>query len=435
MEQSTLIIFAVLVVQAYSAPQFITFTDGVLGVNFAGYHAGVGIGGQGGSGKAGGGLFAEAGTPFGPAARAGLGGAVDGQSSSGGLFAGATAGGGVKSEASLGGAVSSGKAVGGGYATAQAGPHSATAVLDGEKESSGGADFSFVAHKSVGTVIEPAKEHKKVHGDVNIDAYNEIAPVANADVEAHADAGFNVNANANAQAQPAVFVKEVNVPTEVIVRKHKPHRHHAHKTVYVGGYVGAGGNVGAPVVKVQPIEKRVDVGVESGANFNVEHEAPKVTYNKEVVVTHNRPSTFFQDIFNIPISTLKAVSGFLTNTAGNTNISIQKSGSVKTESDLISSKHDQPSSSASSEAQISVQTPSASKIIDDIFAIPINTLSAVNKFLENNVSGRKRVQASVETDGEPTRVRLGPHARRRANKHVVIVQEAPTTKTESKEDS
>lgn len=29
------------------APQFITFTDGKLGVNFAGYHAGVGIGGQG----------------------------------------------------------------------------------------------------------------------------------------------------------------------------------------------------------------------------------------------------------------------------------------------------------------------------------------------------------------------------------------------------
>lgn len=69
--------------------------------------------------------------------------------------------------------------------------------------------------------------------------------------------------------------------------------------MYVGGYVGAGGEVGAPVLKVQPIEKRVDVGVQSGANFNVEHEAPKVTYNKEVVVTHNRPSTFFQDIFNV----------------------------------------------------------------------------------------------------------------------------------------
>ncbi|XP_026733617.1 uncharacterized protein LOC113497966 isoform X2 [Trichoplusia ni] len=337
MGQSTLIIFAVLVVQAYSAPQFITFTDGKLGVNFAGYHAGVGIGGQGGSGKAGGGLFAEAGTPFGQGARAGLGGAVDSESSIGGLFAGATAGGGVKSEASLGGAVSSGKAVGGGHASAQAGPHSSTAFLEGDSGSSGGADFSFVAHKSIGSAIKPVeveqKVHKKVHSEVKIDAFNEIAPVANAGVDAHADAGFNVNANANAHAhaQPAVIVKEVNVaPTEVIIRKHKPHRHHVHKTVYLGGYVGAGGEAGAPVVKTQPIEKRIDVGVQSGANVNVEHEAPKVTYNKEVVVTHNRPSTFFQDIFNIPISTLKAVSGFLTNTAGNTNISIQKTGAVKT---------------------------------------------------------------------------------------------------------
>lgn len=31
--------------QVYSAPQFITFKDGKIGVNFGGYHAGVGLGG------------------------------------------------------------------------------------------------------------------------------------------------------------------------------------------------------------------------------------------------------------------------------------------------------------------------------------------------------------------------------------------------------
>lgn len=87
-------------------------------------------------------------------------------------------------------------------------------LQEGDSGSSGGADFSFVAHKSIGSVVKPAEEehkvHKQVHSEVNIDAFNEIAPVANAGVEAHADAGFNVNANANAHAQPPVFVKEVS---------------------------------------------------------------------------------------------------------------------------------------------------------------------------------------------------------------------------------
>lgn len=42
-------------------------------------------------------------------------------------------------------------------------------------------------------------------------------------------------------------------------------------------------------------------------------------------------------------------------------------------------------------------------------------------------------QVSAESEGEPTRVRLGPYARRRANKHVVIVQETPTTKVTNEE--
>ncbi|KAJ8716596.1 hypothetical protein PYW07_003223 [Mythimna separata] len=443
MRQSSIIILTVLVVQVYSAPQFITFSEGKLGVNFGGYHAGVGLGGlAGGKGGTAGGLYAEAGTPFGPAARAGLGGAVDGNSgTAGGLYAGATAGGGINAAAGLGGAVAGGKSVGGGYSSAQAGGKSATAVLGGESGVSGSSGFSISAHKSIGvptTVVKeteisvvPVEEvktvHKSVYGEAKLESANEITPSAHAGVEA------NVNANVNVNAQPG-FVKEVHVestPQTVYVRKHKPHRHHVHKAVYVGGYAGIGGDVAAAPEKtvvyktVQPIEKRIDVGVEAHGDAGAAVGPSKgVTYTKEVVV-NSRPSTFFQDIFNIPISTLKAVSGFLTNTAENTGISVQKSATFKTDAN-ITPKHVSPSSSSSSEseAHISVQTPNASKFIDDIFSIPINTLSAVNKFLENNVAGRKRVQVTSEVaDGEPTRIRLGPHARRRANKQVVIVQE------------
>ncbi|KAF9823809.1 hypothetical protein SFRURICE_010036 [Spodoptera frugiperda] len=333
-------------------------------------------------------------------------------------------------------------------------------VLGGESGASGSAGFSVSAHKSVEVPVTVVKEkevsvipveevktvHKNVYGEAKYEASNEIAPVAKAGVEATA----NVNVNAQHGFEKEFLSTKVHVePTEVVyVRKHKPHRHHVHKTVYLGGYVGAGGEVAAPETKtvyktVQPIEKRVDVEAhgeahgEAGAGFNG-------GVRKEVVV-NARPSTFFQDIFNIPISTLKAVSGFLTNTAANTGVSVQKSATFKaggysgfsgnagySDSDAITSKHVSPSSSssASSEAHISVQTPNASKFIDDIFSIPINTLGAVNKFLENNVAGRKRVQVTSEVSGEPTKIRLGPHARRRANKHVVVVQEPSASKEE-----
>lgn len=335
MRQSSILILGVLVVQAYSAPQFFTFADGKLGVNFGGYHAGVGLGGKDANGRAAGGLFAEAGTPFGPAAKAGLGGSIDAKRGyTGGLYSGATAGGGIDARAGVGGSISGSRAVGGAYATSQAAGKTSTSAVEGDVDKSGGSEFSFSAHKSVESSVPV---HKEVHGEVNIDAINEITPNANAGVEANA--GFSANAHAN--VQPAVFVKEVHVappPTEVVVYKHKPH-HHAHKTVFVGGYVGAGGQIGAPVVKSGSIDKRVDIGVEGGnyheGGVNVyENFGPSkdttFTASKEIVVSNNqRPSTFFQDIFNIPISTLKAVSGFLSNTAGSTNISVQKTGTVK----------------------------------------------------------------------------------------------------------
>lgn len=53
-------------------PPLISFQDGKIGVNFLGFHAAAGLGGL----LNGGGLHAEAGTPFGQKAAAGLGGAI-----------------------------------------------------------------------------------------------------------------------------------------------------------------------------------------------------------------------------------------------------------------------------------------------------------------------------------------------------------------------
>lgn len=50
-----------------------------MGVNFAGYHASAGLGGILNGDGTGGGLHAEAGTPFGQTAGAGLRGNVDGK--------------------------------------------------------------------------------------------------------------------------------------------------------------------------------------------------------------------------------------------------------------------------------------------------------------------------------------------------------------------
>ncbi|XP_026319051.1 probable RNA methyltransferase bin3 [Hyposmocoma kahamanoa] len=461
MGQTTTFIFAALLVShVYSAPQFITFKDGAIGVNFAGYHASAGLGGILGGGT-GGGLFASAGTPYGQSAGAGLGGAVDksGQTA-GGLYAGATAGGNVKAHAGLGGGVTGEKAAGSGFAEAQAGNRYAASGLGGEKSVEGSSGFTFSGSKSFGVsggfvkeaelaapvVVETVKPvvHKTVHKEVNLEAANEVKPLPLVPVKAE----FAADVNVKAEAPATVIVKEVEYyppppppppPVHVIEKqiyrvRTKPH-HHFRKTAFVGGYIGAGGDVPPPpppppVVVYKPVvEKRIDVAAESAVDTGAAAHADvggggQYTLRKRINFQSN--PNFFRDIFNIPISTLNAVGNFLGNAAAGTSVSVQKSAAVHADSESLSPKH-APSStssiSSSGETHVSIQTPTVSKVIEDIFAIPINTLGAVNKFLENNVGTRKTVEISGTEDVEPARVRLGPHARRRANKRVVVVQE------------
>ncbi|XP_013193518.1 uncharacterized protein LOC106137260 [Amyelois transitella] len=441
MWQPAVLLLAALMSQASAAPQFITFNDGKLGVNFGGYHAAVGLGGLlGGNGGAGGGLFAEAGTPYGQGARAGLGGTVDGNGgTAGGLYAGATAGNNVKASAGLAGGVNSDKTGGLGFASAQSGNYGASSGMGGATSVNGASGFTFSGSNSFGVMkgtnvaVKSTEEikpiHKKPHKEFNLDATNEVNFVP---------LETDVATDVKVEAVPAVAVKEVNVESPQIVEKHtvqtyyKP-RHHLRKTAYIGGYVG--GDV-APAV-----ERRIDVGVEGSADVGASASASgnigggaHGVNTKEVVFTRN--PNFFADIFNIPISTLKAVGNFLGNTAGSTSVSVQKSASVQGESDSITSSKHVPSSS--SDTAITVQTPAVSKVIEDIFAIPINTLTAVNKFLENNVPAKKRIQVSQQegvVHAEKRHARLGPHARRRANKHTLASEEEkPEVAVDKKEN-
>lgn len=59
--------------------QLISFKDGKIGVNFAGYHAEAGLGGLITGNAAHGGLSASAGTPYGQQAGAGIGGTTHGK--------------------------------------------------------------------------------------------------------------------------------------------------------------------------------------------------------------------------------------------------------------------------------------------------------------------------------------------------------------------
>lgn len=322
----------------FSKPQLISFgKEGKLGVNFGGYHAAVG--GLLGGGN--GGLFAEAGTPFGQAAKAGLGGAVNGAGhSAGGLYAGATAGGGVQASTGLSGGVTAEKSAGVGYASAQAGDHVASSGLGGESSIAGSSGFSFSGTKSFGLtsgvvketevvplqpveVVKPVKIHKEVH----LEAENEVRPVVRTEV------------------QPTVtLVKEVYVPQPVVQKTvthvHRVKPHHFHKHAYFGGYVG--GYVPPPpppppqefvykTVQVPVAQKRIDVvsAADVGAGVGTAVQTGgvgNVGFTKSV--TFERNPTFFADIFNIPIQTLKAVGNFLGNAGGSTNISVQKTASI-----------------------------------------------------------------------------------------------------------
>ncbi|XP_058466668.1 uncharacterized protein LOC131439542 isoform X3 [Malaya genurostris] len=238
------------------APQFLSFKDGKFGVNFGGYHAEAGLGGLLTGNNAHGGLSASAGTPHGQQAGAGLSGILDGNArTSGGAYAGASAGHGVGASAAIGGGLDNEGGAGGTGAEAHAGGVSKKVVKLGQTEGS----ETIITHE----VPPPPSVHTR---------FNE---------------GFET------KFKTKTFVKEVHTDLEAPPTVHSPVHTHR-KTIYRKKFIS------------RPYKGDVNTRSETnGQNGGSTDKFPTSGIA-------NNPN-FWNDIFNIPISTLNAVNHFLNN--------------------------------------------------------------------------------------------------------------------------
>lgn len=215
----------VLIQTARSAPQFLTFENGKIGVNFGGYHAEAGLGGLLTGNAAHGGLSASAGTPFGQSAGAGLGGSLDGRTA-GGLYAGASAGHGVGASAALGGGLdANGMSLGGIGAESHAGGVSKKVVK-----------VSGTQPESVKTVTYVDEKPPSVDATYN----NGFSATSSLNAQSSINGGINgqssIASTLNAQsplgsvdAQSAVQSSIETGPHKTVhVQKLKKHLHHRH---------------------------------------------------------------------------------------------------------------------------------------------------------------------------------------------------------------
>ncbi|XP_050075325.1 uncharacterized protein LOC126562786 isoform X1 [Anopheles maculipalpis] len=247
-------------------PQFLTFRDGKFGVNFGGYHAEAGLGGLLTGNSAHGGLSASAGTPHGQQAGAGIGGLLGGnERTAGGAYAGATAGHGVGASAAIGGGLDDRGAAGGAGAESHAGGVSKKVVRLGQTNQ-GAPPSEVVITKETGVQhggnFERIDDHhvKQVHTELR-------AP--------------------EPQAAPAHTYHKTVYKKKVISHPHKVHTRFDSSN----GHSGSGASSSTHVVSSS---------------------------------THAHNTNFWNDIFNIPISTLTAVNQLLNNKSGSGTVHVEK---------------------------------------------------------------------------------------------------------------
>uniref|UniRef100_A0A182NJ76 Uncharacterized protein n=1 Tax=Anopheles dirus TaxID=7168 RepID=A0A182NJ76_9DIPT len=323
---------------ASPVPQFLTFRDGKFGVNFGGYHAEAGLGGLLTGNSAHGGLSASAGTPYGQQAGAGIGGLLGGngngalERTAGGAYAGATAGHGVGASAAIGGGLDGAGAAGGVGAESHAGGVSKKVVKLGQTNQ-GAAPTEVVIGKEKGVKHDRIDSHhvKEVHTELQ-------AP--------------------EPQPAPAHSFRKTVYKKKVIS--------HPHKVALVETHHAAGpqhqldinrffdfqtfSNLGAlyahpapppppppppaPIVQktfvkqvaYQPVHpptyhKEVHTRFDSSNGHSAGGAAASSTH---VVASSTHNSNFWNDIFNIPISTLTAVNQLLNNKSGSGSLHVEK---------------------------------------------------------------------------------------------------------------
>uniref|UniRef100_A0A336MW14 CSON002092 protein n=1 Tax=Culicoides sonorensis TaxID=179676 RepID=A0A336MW14_CULSO len=317
------IIFAFLSISLVNGrPQFITFDNGKIGVNFAGYHAEAGLGGLLTGNAAHGGLSASAGTPFGQKAGAGLGGTVGGNygRTAGGLYAGASDGFGQGASAALGGKVDEYGPAGGSGAEAHAQgvskktvklgqgnvvkeihsvQYPSGGVSSGTVSSSGGIssgsviDTRFHDEETVVPVVKKKVIHKektvvrphKVRKEVVYEQEEEV-PVRAPEFDYKNFLDFGFFSNLGAQYGGNHYPGDQQV---IVEKTYVAPIHHTQKEVV--------------------LNRRIDTSAGAGASAG---SGGVVTHS----TSYNTGGSFFNDIFNIPISTLQAVNSFLNNRGG-----------------------------------------------------------------------------------------------------------------------
>lgn len=271
---ATILVTAVLIQATCGlpAPQWLTFKDGKFGVNFGGYHAEAGLGGFLTGNTAHGGLSASAGTPNGQQAGAGLGGILDGNDrSAGGGYAGATAGNGVGASAAFGGGLNNAGGAGGLGAEAHAPGTSKKVVKIGQTNGAAPPSETVLVHEAPPA---PVAVHTRFNDETSVKTKTKTILK-----EVHTD----LEAPPAVQQPPARSHTKTIYKKKVITRPHKVH-----------------------------LNTRYDSNSHSGGS----------THTHTVQASSN--PNFWNDIFNIPISTLGAVNQFLNNKSGSGTVQVHK---------------------------------------------------------------------------------------------------------------
>ncbi|VEN49106.1 unnamed protein product [Callosobruchus maculatus] len=323
-----------------SIPKLISFENGGIGINFLGFRARAGLGGLLTGNAADGGLFAEAGTPFGQNARAGLGGNVGSGRSAGGLYADATAGGGVSAGAGLAGQTGPEGTYGKSYAGASAGN-----TIYKEKVVSSQPAAQFHVEAPAGASEKHAELRPVVEKHVEISAGPVVEKEVTEEVKpqkTYIERTVVPNYQEKTIYVPSYVEKTIRVPTVVAQKVKVPVAPTViEKTVssppenanvdasFLGGGNGDGNggsfeNTGALYAgRFGSADGGGYAGVGGGSQAGGD-------YSSSVTIRKTANPQLVNDIFNIPISTLgavnKLVSGIASGTSG--SVSIQKTASV-----------------------------------------------------------------------------------------------------------
>ncbi|XP_055609164.1 merozoite surface protein 2 isoform X7 [Uranotaenia lowii] len=428
-------VFAQIVLSA-PAPQFLTFQDGKFGVNFGGYHAEAGLGGLLTGNAAHGGLSASAGTPYGQQAGAGIGGIASGnERTAGGAYAGATAGHGVGASAAIGGGLAGEGGAGGVGAEAHAAGVSkkvvrlgqtngadapSEAVFESEtapakspsvstrfnQENDGKSktktktyvkevNTDISAHHPVHTRTKTFYKKKiisrphKVATDDNFNGHHGIQS------ETHVyNNGFDLNRFFDFQtfsnlaatyAHPPVQTSISSVATTSHV-EHKGHTANTELTKEVSEDDKNNDN------EFQPPNKTSVTSIATTSHGKGKDQKPNTELNKEVSKDEQNNGNGVQPPNKTSVTSI-ATSSRGKDKDQKPNTELNKEVHLNNRQDT----NGQSSGSSQTTTTITGSSSHGTNFWNDIFNIPIATLSAVNQFL-NNKSGSGTVQVHKHTE-------------------------------------